>query len=92
MGRKVPLIEASAPVVTSTVKAKLEKEWLSRKEAAIYLTRIGYRITAKTLANMAANNNKGKGPRYDRIGWSAAARYKREHLDAWAQARTEHVE
>ncbi len=66
--------------------ARMEKDWLSRKEAANYLTRIGCAISAKTLANLASNNNQGRGPPFDRIGWKAA-QYRRIDLDAWAAAR-----
>lgn len=65
-------------------KSKPDKDWMSRKEAANYLTRLGCRISAKTLANMASNNNAGKGPSYTRIRWGLV-QYKRDDLDEWAQ-------
>lgn len=65
-------------------------EWLSRKEAARYLTEIGYRISPKTLDNYAQNNNAGKGPPFDRFGWKTV-RYRRGDLLAWAQNRTVRV-
>ena len=67
-------------------RAKLDKEWLSRKEAAIYLDQIGCPLTAKTLANMASNNNAGNGPSFTRNGWKTVL-YKRDDLDAWAKKR-----
>lgn len=72
-------------------RARPLKDFYSRKEAALYLTSIGYGIAAKTLENMANNNNKGKGPPFDRIGWGSV-RYARADLDAWAKARTTRVE
>lgn len=71
-------------------RARPLKDFYSRKESAIYLTSIGYPIAAKTLENMANNNNKGKGPPFDRIGWGSV-RYARADLDAWAKARTVRV-
>ena len=69
---------------------KPEKEWLSRKEAALYLDRIGCPMTARNLEKKAANNNAGKGPPFSRVGWKAV-RYKRIELDAWAVAQTVRV-
>jgi hypothetical protein len=67
--------------------SKPEKEWLSRKEAALYLDRIGCPMTARNLEKKAANNNAGKGPPFSRVGWKAV-RYKRIDLDVWAKAQT----
>lgn len=72
-------------------RAKPLKDFYSRKEAAQYLSSIGHRITAQTLAHKASNNNQGKGPAFDRIDWGMV-RYARADLDAWAQARTTRVE
>jgi hypothetical protein len=65
-------------------RAKPPKDWLSRKEAAIYLSSIGCRISPRTLANLAANNNAGKGPPFKRFRWKLV-QYRREDLDAWAK-------
>ena len=65
--------------------------WLSRKAAAIYLTRIGYPITNRTLEKLASNHNAGKGPPYSRVSWKCT-RYRQSDLDAWAKARTVRVE
>lgn len=72
-------------------RARPLKEFYDRKEAALYLSSIGQRITAATLRNLASNNNAGKGPPFDRIGWGSV-RYSRADLDAWAKARTTRVE
>lgn len=61
---------------------KPEKDWLSRKEAAIYLTRKGRTIGAGRLANLASNNNAGGGPPFTRDGWKNV-RYARADLDDW---------
>jgi len=66
-------------------------EWLSRKQAANYLSALGCPITAKTLANMAANNNKGGGPSYMRFRWGSV-RYLKSDLDAWRQREVVRVE
>ncbi len=68
-----------------------DRDWLSRKEAAAYLTKHGYPISAGALANRAANNNKGKGPPFQRSGWKTV-RYHRDDLDAWRKSATQRVE
>lgn len=72
-------------------RARPLKDFYSRKEAALYLTSIGYKIEAQTLANLAGNNNAGKGPPFDRTSWRSV-RYARGDLDAWARGRTTRVE
>lgn len=72
-------------------KPKPEKDWMSRKEAAIYLTRMGYTIAPQTLAKLGCNNNAGKGPAFTRQGWKAVV-YARADLDAWRRKRSVRVE
>jgi hypothetical protein len=67
-----------------------EKEMLLRKEAANYLQSKGCRITAKTLTNMASNNNAGNGPPYTRDGWKTVL-YARKDLDAWLTKRRTYI-
>lgn len=67
-------------------RAKTQKDWLSRKEAARYLSALGHKIEAQTLANLASNGNAGKGPPFSRNGWKQV-QYARADLDAWARAR-----
>lgn len=62
-----------------------EKEWLSRQEAAAFLTKMGCPIAVGTLAKLAANNNEGGGPPYTRFRWKAV-RYNVADLKAWAEA------
>lgn len=64
-------------------REKPVKEWMSRKEAASYLTRIGCPISPGTLANLAANQNAGKGPCFFRVR-NGPVQYKRDDLDDWA--------
>lgn len=66
------------------------KDYYSRKEAALYLTERGHRITAKTLANKAQNSNEGRGPPFERLDWGLV-RYARIDLDEWAAKRTVRV-
>lgn len=66
------------------------KEYLDRKECAIYLTSLGVKITAKTLANLASNNNAGTGPPFARTRWSRVY-YRRDEVKAWAESQTERV-
>ena len=68
-----------------------EETWLSRKAAAIYLTKIGYPITNRTLEKLANRNNSGHGPPYSRTSWKTTV-YRETDLIAWAKARTVRVE
>ncbi len=63
-----------------------EETWLSRKAAAIYLTRLGCPVTNRTLEKMAIKNNSGGGPPFVRASWKAV-RYRQADLDAWAKRR-----
>ena len=67
------------------------KETMNRKEAAAYLTGLGYKITAATLAKYAANNNQGKGPPFTRYRWRLVS-YKRAELETWAAKEGTRVE
>jgi hypothetical protein len=68
-----------------------EETWLTRRSAAIYLTRIGCPIAKRTLDKMAVKNNSGKGPPFTRVRWKTV-RYRQSDLDAWAQTQMEFVE
>jgi hypothetical protein len=57
--------------------------FLSRSEAAEYLTSRGLRIAKQTLARIAATSNSG--PVYRLFGTRAI--YRVADLDAWAEAR-----
>ena len=63
---------------------EIAAEWLTRKEAAAYLTSIGWPIAAKTLANLAGRNGGRGGPPYVAPGWRTV-RYRRADLDDWAR-------
>lgn len=65
--------------------------WYTRKGAAEYLTEKGSPVTPRTLEKMAANNNKGKGPAYNRTRWKTV-RYHIDDLDAWRARETTRVE
>jgi hypothetical protein len=67
-----------------------ETEWLTRKQASLYLTDLGYNISPKSLSNLASNNNAKGGPSFTRIGWRAV-RYRREDVRKWFEARVERV-
>lgn len=67
------------------------KEFLNRKECALYLSSIGIKMAAQTLANIAANNNQGNGPPLHRTRWTRTY-YKRSEVDQWAKAQTERIE
>lgn len=86
------LTTSAAEIVAVTpARQKPDKEWMSRKEAAHYLTKIGCPISWMTLANMASNNNSGKGPSFSRFRWSSV-RYHRDDLDKWAKKEMIRVE
>ena len=67
-----------------------EDEFLNRKQAAIYLTRLGVAISPKTLGNLASNMNSGKGPSFVKIGWMQV-RYRRRELESWAKSRMKEI-
>lgn len=67
-----------------------DKQFLSRKEAARFLTSIGYPISDRTLERMANNNNAGNGPPYKRYRWRTVS-YDRQDLIAWAEKNTTRV-
>ena len=66
---------------------KIEKKWLSRKEAATFLTGIGCAISSRTLDKLAAHNNALKGPPFIKSGWRTV-RYERSDLEEWAKLQT----
>lgn len=88
MSETMTSTEATAPLARAP---RIEKDVLSRREAASYITRRFFPIAIQTLANMASNNNKGAGPAFARIGWSHV-QYRRADLDEWAAARMVRVE
>lgn len=71
-------------------RGKIEKRFLSRKEAAVYLESIGCPISVRSLEKWASNNNAGKGPPFTRIRWKIV-RYSRADLDQWAYAEVERI-
>lgn len=84
------MLQQEQVAVVTPVARRPVKEWLSRKEAAKYLTDLGCPIAPHTLDNMASNNNRGGGPPFTRVGWKMV-QYKREDLDAWAKSRSVRV-
>lgn len=65
---------------------KSEKRWFSRKEAAVFLTKIGFSISPRTLQKLAVHNNALKGPPFLKTGWRTV-RYDRSDLEEWANKR-----
>lgn len=63
-----------------------ESEWLTRKEAARYLTSLGYSLSPDYLSNLAAHSNAKGGPPYRRYGWKTV-RYRKDDLKIWAEKR-----
>lgn len=70
--------------------SEIKDVFLTRKEAANYLTSLGYTISQQTLAHMAANRNARKGPPFVKWGWSQV-KYRRSDLDAWAKSQMEEI-
>lgn len=60
------------------------KKWLSRKEAALFLTDMGCPVSPKTLANLAIHNNALGGPPFSRVSYRIVM-YDREDLQEWAK-------
>jgi hypothetical protein len=67
-----------------------ENEWLNRKDASKYLHSIGCPVSPKTLANLASNNNEGKGPPFVRFRWNRVS-YRRIELKLWADCESERI-
>ena len=69
-------------------------ELLNRKQAAIYLRKMGCAVSPSTLANMAVSGNAGGGPPF--IVYRNRKRrhvsYKRVDLDEWAAKKIRRVE
>lgn len=80
----------STPAVEET-DAIPEGPWLTRKQAAHYLTTRGCRISDQTLRHWASKNNEGKGPRFYRNGWSGVV-YLESDLETWRRQRLRRVE
>ncbi len=64
----------------------MASDWMTRKEAAAYLSSVGCPVAPKSLANMACSERENKGPAYAVLGWRTV-RYDRAELDRWANAR-----
>ena len=77
---------ASAARLNSAIRGEAEGGWLNRKEAACFLRHLGLPIEHKTLANLAAKENAGRGPPYTKFSWNAV-RYMVKDLRAWAERR-----
>jgi hypothetical protein len=80
-----------AGMTLSQALGREERIWLTRKEAATFLTRIGCPISVWTLAQMAVRDNEGKGPPFIRTGWKTL-RYEPADLRAWAAKQITRVE
>lgn len=74
--------------------SELSAKGMGRKEAAAFLTRLGFPISSKTLANMASNENTGQsggGPAFYKTAWKTVF-YLEADLIAWASVRVRRVE
>ena len=80
----------SLPLNEKTSDPEPPEVMLTRREAAAYLSSIGYSIAPQTLAYYASNGNKLNGPPFLRIGWSQV-KYRRGELDQWAKSRMREV-
>lgn len=66
------------------------KEFLNRKECSAYLAYLGCPLSVGRLANLASNNNAGKGPPFYRTRWSMVF-YKRVEVEAWTKDQTKRI-
>ena len=71
-------------------RAEGPNDWLTRKEAADYLNKIGCCVSPRLLEKLAVNNNAGKGPAFRRVR-ERIIRYRRGELDTWAYRHTKDV-
>jgi len=84
MSEKVGLIIHHRPKEPDSI-------FLTRKEAALYLTSIGCHMSTYKLRRYAINNNAGRGPSFLRSG-QKSIRYRRSDLDKWASKHMVYVE
>lgn len=68
-----------------------DDDLLTRKAASAYLEKLGCPVAPRTLSNLAANDNAGKGPPFYRFRWKSI-RYKRSDLDLWVRKEIKRVE
>lgn len=66
-------------------------KWLTRKEAARFLSGLGCVSSVKSLSNMGARDNAGGGPPFHRTG-TRVVRYLETDLRTWARSRMRRVE
>ena len=62
----------------------------NRKEAALYLQSLGFRISAQTLKRLAMFDNAGGGPPFYRFNWKCVF-YRQSDLDRWATTQVRRV-
>jgi hypothetical protein len=65
-------------------------QYLSRKEASALLAKMGFPLAPQTLANLAANNNAGKGPPFVRFGENIC-RYRKDDIEAWVRSKMRRI-
>lgn len=91
MGRRKRGKNRAKTAVKAPYSRPVLKNGLDRREAAAYLASKGITIAVQTLANMASNNNAGRGPAFTRIGWRSVS-YSKADLDAWAKQYVVRIE
>lgn len=64
--------------------------WVTRKQASRMLDEVGCATSVRRLAQMAQNNNEGKGPPFVRIR-GHRIRYNVEELRKWAKDNMETI-
>jgi hypothetical protein len=67
-----------------------DPQWLTREQAAHYLTLGGFEVKPRTLEKWASNNNKGGGPPFTRFGWKKV-KYLKSDLEKWLESRKKKV-
>ena len=82
---------SDSSTLSLTPKGRTKPEWMNRKQAANYLTERGCPISAGHLANLAKNDNSGKGPPYTRFRWRSVS-YSKDDLDAWIARESVRIE
>lgn len=65
-------------------------DWLNRKRASAFLASLGCPISVRTLEQWAANNNRGKGPPFNRVR-TKIIRYLKDDLRDWAAKETRRI-
>ena len=77
--------------IVDRARRKMGEQWITRKEAASFLSRLGCTMSYYTLSRLAVGDNRGSGPPFVRSR-SGRVLYHVNDLRKWAADTTVRVE